>query len=612
MPRLLAALAGVLLLSVSACGGDDSSRTDRDTAADTSADTAVPQDTVDDTADTAVATDTGDDDTAADTADADTTPDDTDTSAPLAPAGSPCSAPADCASGACLGGDAKVCVDLCDGAADCSEDRPACLPTSDAAVSVCASRDDVAGLPCAGDDACAAGATCVALDDGVSRCVFACSGGGGCDGDATCDDGVCVPPGGFGCTLLAAATGATSPCANANEHGTCQGAFRCTAEGAGSCDAATPAVEVCDGADDDCDGTVDDVDCDDADPCTVDACDPDALGQCKHTPAAGAACEDGDTCTQGDICTADGTCVAGSPCACDTAADCVPTGVLHPGCVVATCEGTPGRCVLTPTNAGGACGTPDACRVGGTCDDGGVCAGLTDTCDDGNDCTTDVCAGGACTNRPAPVGLGCSDHDACTTGDTCVAGGLCIPSDSIPCDDGNPCTDDACDPATGCVHTNNAAACDDGDLCTTGDVCQAGACHGEDLGCGALTTACATGTCTARGCVAVPTAGACDDGDPCTLDDTCADGRCHGTALDCSDLDTTCGEGTCVAGACVAPTRTCDLLLRTQQVSAAVERAPAAGSHGLDLSVGHTGPVGRAANATGLLAIFGFHTLRLE
>ncbi len=58
------------------------------------------------------------------------------------------------------------------------------------------------------------------------------------------------------------------------------------------------ALERCNGVDDDCDGTVDegaDADCDDANPCTVDAC---SGGACVHSAAPdGTQCDDGNECT---------------------------------------------------------------------------------------------------------------------------------------------------------------------------------------------------------------------------------------------------------------------------------------------------------------------------
>ena len=51
---------------------------------------------------------------------------------------------------------------------------------------------------------------------------------------------------------------AKTTCEVANENGVCTGNRKCTSEGLTDCDAATPAAEKCNGIDDDCDGDVDD------------------------------------------------------------------------------------------------------------------------------------------------------------------------------------------------------------------------------------------------------------------------------------------------------------------------------------------------------------------
>src|SRR5262249_40500533 len=55
--------------------------------------------------------------------------------------------------------------------------------------------------------------------------------------------------------------------------------------------------------------------CDDANPCTADACNP--MAGCQHTPAAnGTACGAGNACTLGDTCQA-GVCAGGAAVNCD-------------------------------------------------------------------------------------------------------------------------------------------------------------------------------------------------------------------------------------------------------------------------------------------------------
>ncbi|MBM4360466.1 MAG: hypothetical protein FJ096_20355 [Deltaproteobacteria bacterium] len=76
-----------------------------------------------------------------------------------------------------------------------------------------------------------------------------------------------------------------------------------TGSGAGCPDGAT---EACNGIDDDCDGVVDGVACDDGDPCTLDACK--GTEGCAHEPQV-----DGTPCDGGKVCSA-GACVALESC----------------------------------------------------------------------------------------------------------------------------------------------------------------------------------------------------------------------------------------------------------------------------------------------------------
>jgi len=76
----------------------------------------------------------------------------------------------------------------------------------------------------------------------------------------------------------------------------------------------------------------------------------------------------------------------------------------------------------------------------------------------------------ACTEERAFLcQIFCNDGDPCTR-DFVGPDGLCQ-TEPETCDDGDLCTTDACDPDDGCVHTRPAAQCDDGVPCTT-DSCD--------------------------------------------------------------------------------------------------------------------------------------------
>ena len=183
-------------------------------------------------------------------------------------AGSACAAPGDCDSSYCVdarGG--KVCTRTC---VECCPTGFACevAPGADS-VNICVPKLKALCRPCGADSGCdaiSAGALCVGYGAAGSFC------GGGCVADADCPAGfACAQSNGSqgsakqcvrstgACTCSAAATtaGASTACQLTNSFGTCTGTRKCAAAGLTDCDATTPAAEVCNGVDDDCDGETD-------------------------------------------------------------------------------------------------------------------------------------------------------------------------------------------------------------------------------------------------------------------------------------------------------------------------------------------------------------------
>ena len=211
------------------------------------------------------------------------------------------------------------------------------------------------GNACDGVETCAAGVcqpgTPLTCDDGNPCSTDGCSPSGGCihgailgctrcTTAAQCDDGnACTIDtcGGGSCQHSAAPNG--TACGDGNF---CNGAETCQA---GSCAAGTP------------------VNCDDANPCTTDGCDP-ILGQCMHLSRSGccttnADCADVDACTINERCEA-GTCVS-DPLVCGAPAPCTQT----------VCDPRVG-CATHPLPDGTACVTSDPCGQNGVCI-GGIC-----------------------------------------------------------------------------------------------------------------------------------------------------------------------------------------------------------------------------------------------
>jgi hypothetical protein len=164
--------------------------------------------------------------------------------------------------------------------------------------------------------------------------------------------------------------------------------------------------------------------CDDANPCTSDAC---LDAQCTHSNVAdGVACsDDGNACTN-DVCNngscAHGSVTNGTPCASDD----------NP-CTTDRCAA--GLCAHPPVADGSACTsdsnecTSDSC-TNGSCTHAAVADG-TACVDDANGCTSDTCSAGACAHPASANGTACG-----APGDVCAAGS-CATSSCVSDSDGS-------------------------------------------------------------------------------------------------------------------------------------------------------------------------------
>ena len=453
---------------------------------------------------------------------------------------------ASCVSGQCL------CLNQCSD----PDDQPCVKAVSVAPDGSCLYGPKPNGTPCAPPTACAAGEG--QCQSGVCTNVPELT----CDDTNPCTDDWCDP---------------VSGCQHANNTAGCSDGSACTVGdlcSAGVCQS----------------GGL--LDCDDANACTSDACNPGAFSAefaCTHVPLTGPACTDKNACTTGDACFA-GTC-KGTPDSCNDNNPCTTdacdqaTGCLHSfntascddldactksdQCVSGKCSGVAASCNdanpctddSCDKNAGcihasntAACSDGSACTSGDLCADK-VCSGTLIDCDDNNPCTTDWCdpADGC---QHAANTAPCSDGNACTSGDKC-SGGTCQPGTGVVCNDDNPCTDDSCKQGSGCIFVPNSKGCEDGNACTTGDICVQGKCtSGPLLDCNKdNTNPCTFAQCNpAVGCqAAVPVADGkpCDDKTQCTSGDQCKSGQCKGTLLTCDDGNP-CTDDSCdAASGCV-------------------------------------------------------------
>lgn len=221
-----------------------------------------------------------------------------------------------------------------------------------------------------------------------------------------------------------------------------------------------------------------DVECDDADGCTLDGCviDGDAVGVCNNTlrcvDAAhclegacvecldSAECDDADTCDGVETCEPVGTCRPGLPPDCDD----------NDPCTVDLCNAIAGC-----SNTAVQCGPGEPC-IDGMCYD--PCDGDAD-CDDEDVCTTEACVDGACRGGPVDCDDGlfctqdlCDPIAGCTHPPTCTGDWIVCNEITGACEDIEPCTSDADCPDDGLFCTGVESCDPDSGLCvSSGDPC---------------------------------------------------------------------------------------------------------------------------------------------
>jgi hypothetical protein len=351
----------------------------------------------------------------------------------------PCTLNDQCINGACAPGPSPDCNDDNPCTDDsCGEDG-ACLHLANSGQcddgNECTAGDHCAGGKCAFEDA-------VMCDDGNVCTTDSCTPVGGCSytlNEAPCDDedvcttgdhchlGGCISSGELSCEDSNACTDdsceAATGCQFAPNEAACDDGNVCTENDScqsGQCKAGTP------------------LDCDDENFCTNDSC---VQGEgCLHSDNA-LPCDDGNECTLGEACVA-GKCLGGAAPNCDDAELCTDdscdpnSGCTHVNNSVACEDGS--VCTVGDICTNGDCtpGGPLDCDDQLTCTvdachpDNGCVHGADDAlCGDDNECTSDLCSLQDGCSNPAVA-----DNTACGDGTWKCLGGVC--KEKLPCDGG--------------------------------------------------------------------------------------------------------------------------------------------------------------------------------
>ena len=270
--------------------------------------------------------------------------------------------------------------------------------------------------------------------------------------------------------------------------------------------------------------------CDAPGPCFLAVC-ADELKTCALAPMVGKTCNDGDPCTTGDACDETGTCVG--PKGCDDANPCTDDACVGGQCVSTNnADGCtdPAKCITFGGQcAGGSCALNgvDPCNDGNTCTDDAcdatksVCGHTNNasSCSDGNPCTNgDACDGGSCTS----ANLEYDDGNECTTDacDPATGSSYTWRANGTPCTGGT-CIAGSCAPSGTCGDgvcslsetSGNCAA----DCPASGGICAAatGPCVHNCKGCTVLRSVCDV----------FSDPGQCGDIDTCEA--ACTDGACR-------------------------------------------------------------------------------------
>ncbi len=362
-------------------------------------------------------------------------------------------------------------------------------------------------------------------------------------------DGMCE------CRPAWAELGFATECSRRNEEGTCRGTRVCDEGGLTACSAQQPVAEVCDLADNDCDGVPDDIA---GEACTLEndlgacpgvtACDEGGVEICTGRAPSEESCNLVDDDCDGETDEAWPDCPAGGCYGTETgyveagAPECVLGDCVNPNprpCGNYTCEGGGEEGDVCATS----CVDDTTCAEFAYCQDGVCVPDIVggEPCAEDRECATEHCQNGFC----------CAEGDCCSEPADCPASYVSVPS---------------CDDASVCQGTRRDARC-------VASICETSEPIEDDSGCTASTLALDCSPAVPRLCsgAADQTAPECPSG--CLNDVECLEGfHCDDTCVpdvapgDGCDEDSDCADGVCsVDGVCCdtrcdGTCRACDLV----------------------------------------------------
>ncbi len=190
-------------------------------------------------------------------------------------AGWPCHDSSDCNSGFCLDTpDGRECSAFCESSESCPRGYDCLMVSAGSdAIFVCVHTMPKICMPCRDDSDCESSQTgdfAACVGDNAGRfCAGQCARDPDCPRGYVCTETLsaagaatmqCLPADGIcECSARAIEESASTECVFENAIGRCVGEITCTAAGLLPCTVEEPATETCNLADDDCDGTTDDV-----------------------------------------------------------------------------------------------------------------------------------------------------------------------------------------------------------------------------------------------------------------------------------------------------------------------------------------------------------------